>query len=161
MAKIIFRDTGVLKQFLVGAKIQTTNNSLYQTVDGIIGSLKEIQDLLLTEGNPLNGLSRILTYGTEAERLAFQPDLLPGVLIIFYVTDTNTLWGVVDGSWTVLAASAFATYLTSADESATLPNSLQVLAGTGITFDDTVPNQRTINADATASLPHPFLTMGA
>jgi hypothetical protein len=37
------------------------------------------------------------------------------------------------------------TFLTSTDESAILPNSRNVLAGTGITFDDTVPNERTLN----------------
>lgn len=39
------------------------------------------------------------------------------------------------------------TYLTDTDESSDLANSRQVLAGTGITFDDTVSNQRTLNVD--------------
>lgn len=38
------------------------------------------------------------------------------------------------------------TYLTEADESGDLPNSRALLAGTNITFDDSVPNERTINA---------------
>lgn len=37
------------------------------------------------------------------------------------------------------------TYLTTADETLKLPQSVQLLAGTGITFDDTVPNKRTIS----------------
>lgn len=37
------------------------------------------------------------------------------------------------------------TYLTEVDESADLPNSRALLAGTNVTFDDTVPNARTIN----------------
>lgn len=39
-----------------------------------------------------------------------------------------------------------ATYLTSTDQSAILPFSRNVLAGTGISFDDSVANERTINA---------------
>ena len=40
-------------------------------------------------------------------------------------------------------------YLTVNDESAILVNSRREIAGTNITFDDTVPNQRTINAAGT------------
>ena len=39
-------------------------------------------------------------------------------------------------------------YLTHQDDSVILPNSRQLLAGTGITFDDTAANQRTINSTA-------------
>ena len=42
-------------------------------------------------------------------------------------------------------------YLTDSDESSSLPNSRQLLAGTNIVFDDTVPNQRTINASGLGS----------
>jgi hypothetical protein len=37
-------------------------------------------------------------------------------------------------------------FLTAADESASLPNSRELLPGTNITFDDTTPNERTVNA---------------
>lgn len=43
-------------------------------------------------------------------------------------------------------ASKFPTYHTKDDETALLPNSVQLLAGTNITFDDSVPNARTISA---------------
>lgn len=43
-------------------------------------------------------------------------------------------------------ASKFATYHTKEDETAVLPNSWQLLAGTGIIFDDSIPNKRTINS---------------
>lgn len=43
-------------------------------------------------------------------------------------------------------ATRFATFHTKEDETAVLPNSVQLLAGSGITFDDTVPNKRTINS---------------
>lgn len=36
-------------------------------------------------------------------------------------------------------------FLTSADDSATLPNSRELLAGTGVAFDDSTPNQRTLS----------------
>jgi len=51
-------------------------------------------------------------------------------------------------------ATKFATYHTKNDETAALPNSVQLLAGTGIVFDDTVANKRTIAATGTA-LPGP------
>lgn len=38
------------------------------------------------------------------------------------------------------------TYLTWEDEKLKLPNSRKLEAGTGITFDDTVPNIRTVNS---------------
>lgn len=41
-----------------------------------------------------------------------------------------------------------ATFLTAADESLNFPASRQLLAGTGITFDDTVANRRTVNASS-------------
>ena len=44
------------------------------------------------------------------------------------------------------AGTADATYVTVDDESADLPNSRQLLAGTNITFDDTTPGERTVNA---------------
>lgn len=42
-------------------------------------------------------------------------------------------------------------FLTWSDESPTLPNSRNLIAGTGVTFDDTVVNERTINVSAVAS----------
>lgn len=37
------------------------------------------------------------------------------------------------------------TFITVEDETSVLPNSVQLLPGTNVTFDDSVPNQRTIN----------------
>lgn len=50
-----------------------------------------------------------------------------------------------------IAADKTATYLTTADETLKLPNSVQLLAGTGITFDDSVPNERTISSSGGSS----------
>jgi len=52
-------------------------------------------------------------------------------------------------------------FLTAADASALLVNSRQLLAGTNITFDDTTPNQRTINASGGgSSVDHVVLSNG-
>lgn len=53
------------------------------------------------------------------------------------------------GNWSVPSgggADPNLTYLTELDETSDLPNSLQVLAGDGIDFDDSTPNQRVIQA---------------
>lgn len=42
-------------------------------------------------------------------------------------------------------ASLDETFLTATDESGTLTNSRQLIAGTNVTFDDGTPNQRTVN----------------
>lgn len=44
------------------------------------------------------------------------------------------------------------TFLTINDETFKFPNSRQLLAGTGISFDDTTPHQRTINATSTGGM---------
>ena len=43
-------------------------------------------------------------------------------------------------------ATRNATYHTKNDETGALPNSVQLLAGSGIIFDDSVPNKRTISS---------------
>jgi len=45
-------------------------------------------------------------------------------------------------------ASKLASYHTKFNEVVVLPNSVQLLAGAGIAFNDTIPNQRTISAIA-------------
>lgn len=46
----------------------------------------------------------------------------------------------------LITALAALSYLTDADETGDLPNSRRLLAGTNITFDDTTPGERTVNA---------------
>lgn len=41
-------------------------------------------------------------------------------------------------------------FLTHSDESATLPNSRQLIAGSNVSFDDTIVNQRTVNVSIPA-----------
>lgn len=42
------------------------------------------------------------------------------------------------------SANKFATYHTKNNDTSVLPNSIQLLAGIGITFDDSIPHERTI-----------------
>jgi hypothetical protein len=53
------------------------------------------------------------------------------------------------------------TYITVADEVLNLPNSVQLLAGLNVTFDDTVPNKRTINVTIPATADHVPMATGA
>jgi len=102
-------------------------------------------------------LNKIIQYGTAAARAAFTPNPATGsqVLYIWYDTDSAPDTYVWDGSaWVQInvggggGAPSTSDYLTHSDESTDLPNSRELLAGTGLSFDDTVANQRTINADA-------------
>jgi hypothetical protein len=52
------------------------------------------------------------------------------------------------------------TFLTATDESLSLPNSRQLLAGTNVTFDDSVANRRTVNVSAGSSVDHVVLSDG-
>lgn len=52
---------------------------------------------------------------------------------------------IAGGALAVVAMAPF-DYLTHSDESAGLPNSRRLIAGIGITFDDTVANERTIDS---------------
>lgn len=53
---------------------------------------------------------------------------------------------LIDAVTPTAAAPAAATYLTEDDETADLPNSRQLTAGTGITFDDSTPGIREISS---------------
>jgi len=58
----------------------------------------------------------------------------------------SSISGGGSGGGTPIGGNLTATYITKANETADLSNSIQLLAGTNITFDDTVANQRTINS---------------
>lgn len=105
-----------------------------------------------------NVYSTFQHYGTNAERLAFVPDPAVGIqpIYIWYETDTGNTY-VYYTSWVLLAgsgggASASLDFLTHSDETASLPNSRQLLAGTNVTFDDSVAGERTIDVTASAGL---------
>lgn len=84
--------------------------------------------------------------GTQA--VLDQQDADRAGLLVAALTSTEiTADGVtIPGSITALLAAAYATV---ADASALLPNSRQLLAGAGITFDDAVANVRTSAAAIT------------
>lgn len=67
-------------------------------------------------------------------------------LIRLLVQFAKAVTGTVNGQTTVLEGFRLRTYLTTANEASFFPNSRQLLAGSGITFDDTISNVRTINA---------------
>ena len=98
-------------------------------------------------------LDNTFIFGTESERANYKPVTTVGNLTLFYATDTGLLWAFVDSenNWFPVGAPADATYLTWTDESARLPNSRELLAGTGISFNDTVSNQRTISSTGGSS----------
>jgi hypothetical protein len=53
------------------------------------------------------------------------------------------------------------TYITTNDETLNLPNSVQLLAGTNVAFDDTVANKRTINVTIPPIADHVPMATGA
>lgn len=64
----------------------------------------------------------------------------------FVIEVTGTASESGSGGGGSLGSLLTKTYLTSDDETATLPNSIQLLAGNNISFDDTVSNQRTLSS---------------
>lgn len=77
------------------------------------------------------------------------------------VTAIQDLFALVNSQITTISSSSGpvdSDYLTWSNETATLPNSRQVLAGTNISFDDSTPGERTINASATGDLEATYIT---
>jgi hypothetical protein len=74
--------------------------------------------------------------------------------IFFLITNTtrarDLLVDAIDTINEQISEILAATFLTVNDETNDFPNSRQLLAGIGITFDDTVAGQRTINATSGA-----------
>jgi hypothetical protein len=68
---------------------------------------------------------------------------------LFYVTDEGIIERSTGAAWEAYSGAGLIDQLdilTHSDESASLPNSRRLLAGTNVTFDDSVANERTINA---------------
>lgn len=57
----------------------------------------------------------------------------------------------ITGSGNIVTGLENADFLTHADDSVLLPNSRQLIAGTNVSFDDTIVNQRVINATSSGS----------
>src|SRR5690348_12689277 len=116
-------DFSDLETTLNNARIQVTNNALYQTIRALIQKVTQFQQVVVTN---IDKTTANITQITA-----------------------------------IITGSQLATYLTATSQTPILPNSRQLLAGTGITFDDTVPNKRTISSSAASDEIDPFLLMGA
>lgn len=77
------------------------------------------------------------------------------------LTAVSDLFALVNARITTIANNSGpvgADYLTWSNETPTLPNSRQLLAGDNVTFDDSVVGKRTINASATGDLDATYIT---
>lgn len=85
------------------------------------------------------------TQKTDQKLYDFLRRLLDGVQQINVVSSATA--AVISGGGGGGGGSSItnATYLTATNESGILPFSRELLAGTNVTFDDTTPNQRTVN----------------
>lgn len=101
-----------------------------------------------TNGPDLNRLqAQLLTSGLQQKDPPLYQvisQLIANAIRLQALTDA-----LINGNTTDITALLNATYITSTDEAALLPNSRNLLAGTGVTFDDSTPNERTINVSAT------------
>jgi hypothetical protein len=148
-------------QVLNNASIQQKQPAIYQAIKQLIEASRNNQTALVTVQSAVNSqLTNSLTFGTAADRANYKPQTTAGSLVFFFETDTQELYVFAGNAWYPVGASPLATYLTATDESSILPNSRQLLAGTGITFNDTVANKRTISATGVSDLLSPFLLMG-
>lgn len=142
------------------AQIQTKQPALYQAFTALLRATAQIQtNYIAADAALVSSLNATFTFGTAANRAAYKPQNAVGNLVFFFETDTGRLYLFGDATWNPVGAPIDATYLTVDDESADLPNSRQLLAGTNVTFDDSVANERTVNV--TASVDHVVLSDGA
>lgn len=97
-----------------------------------------------TEGPDLNRLqAQLLVSGLQQKDPALYQvisQLIANAIRLQALTDE-----LINGNTTDITALLNATFLTHTDESALLISSRNLLAGTNVTFDDTIPNERTIN----------------
>lgn len=77
-----------------------------------------------------------------------------------FANNLNGIIAVISGGGGGIPGIINATYLTATNQTPILPLSRQLLAGTNVTFDDTVAGERTINVAASGEQIHPFLLMG-
>lgn len=150
---------------LNNAGIAASQPALYQAIKNLINRNTQFQQVYNGEQKLLEQkISNTLMFGTEADRANYKPQVTIGNILLFYATDSGTLW-TFDPSrndWFPVGAPIDATYITWTDESARLPNSREELAGTLISFDDTVANKRTINASCymPVNIGELFMTIG-
>jgi hypothetical protein len=86
----------------------------------------------------------------------FQGDIADQVKTNTTAIDTITGGGGGGGTPITPGADVNSDFLTWSDESSSLPNSRNLVAGTGVSFDDTVANIRTINVPGMAYYDSPL-----
>lgn len=101
--------------------------------------------------NTIPDLSGLLITLQQSKIIQSNPALFQTINELIKRVDTtqNDILNQISGlnvSITNITALLTETFLTATDETATLVNSRQLLAGTNITFDDSVAGERTVNA---------------
>lgn len=137
-----------LESQLLKTGLAKDNPSLFQVIDTIIKAIKQFEGNVTTQITTITGgttsslVDKTFIVDTTEPTLINSKRLVAGTNISF-------IEGI--GTKTIVAsAAAFPSgldYLTHGDESVDLPASRQLLAGTGILFDDTVANRRTVSLD--------------
>lgn len=114
-----------LQNQLLSSGIQQSNPALYQVINQLIKAVIQFQKLTNTTITTIIGSGITNLVG---DVIANGP-------------------GIVNATVPALQSD----FLTWSDESAGLPNSRELLAGIGITFDDSIANERTINGSPTGT----------
>lgn len=126
-------DAARLQTILLTSGLQQQNPPLYQVINSLIKGLASIS------GGSSSGGSVIINNNTIAGN-----SMIPGMSGNDGDDGQMGPPGVAGRNGT--DADASATLLTVDDETASYPNSIQELAGLYITFDDSVPNERTVSS---------------
>lgn len=130
------------------AGIQQKQPALYQVIKSLIENLNLNNTSITDSFNTLtDGLNNTLTYGTTAWLASYKPQNTVGHIVLYLATDTGILYifDSITQTWIQIGINN-EHFLTWQDDSAILPNSRQLLAGNGISFDDSVAHQRTISS---------------
>lgn len=145
-------DFGRILANLNNAGIQKKDPRIYQVLSDLLKSAQENVALIELSNKTINDqLGNSLTFSTEADLVNYKPRTLAGNLGLVMTSDTDKLF-VTRSNGTLVEVGGgstpinLATFLTVANETATLPNSRRLLAGSGINFDDSVANVRTISS---------------
>jgi len=109
-------------------------------------------------------LKPILAQTKEIDEALYQviEEILDRLSNFQFETDTPPLspTGGGGGGGGANSANKFATYHTKQDETTVLPNAVQLLAGAGIVFDDSVANKRTISGSGAGGAHAPTHSQG-
>jgi hypothetical protein len=159
-------DPARLYQQLLNTGLQNKDTQLYQLLRELIDSTLQLTRFPRSSSGggpsgPNLSNKNFLTHTDESTSLPNSrhhtagdaiefDDSLPNERIVNVKVDGSTV--VINGDNELEAvqggvAPDSAVYLTGDDESGSLPNSRQLLAGVGVLFDDSIANERTIDID--------------